>query len=194
MATKIRLQRKGKKGNPFYHVVVADSRAPRDGKFIERLGLYNPLTNPPSIDINFDATLAWYQKGAIPTLTCKNLLSQEGILLKDHLLRGVKKGALTLEQADAKFETWKQEKNSKLKSIELKSTESKNNELKKRFEQEIKVKEKRQELLSKKFAEEVEKNKAVEPKVEEVVVEAKEEEVVVAKNTTETNEDLPTAE
>jgi len=106
MATKIRLQRFGKKGKPFFHVVVADSRAPRDGKFIERLGSYNPNTNPATIEINFEKTLAWVNKGAEPTDTARAILSYKGVLYKKHLEGGVKKGALTQEQADEKFTAW----------------------------------------------------------------------------------------
>ena len=106
MATKIRLQRFGKKGKPFFHVVVADSRSPRDGKFIERLGSYNPNTNPATIDLNFDKTLDWVNKGAEPTDTCRAILSYKGVLYKKHLEGGVKKGALTAEQAEVKFTEW----------------------------------------------------------------------------------------
>jgi small subunit ribosomal protein S16 len=106
MATKIRLQRFGKKGKPFFHVVVADSRSPRDGKFIERLGSYNPNTNPATIEINFEKTLDWVNKGAEPTDTARAILSYKGVLYKKHLEGGVKKGALTAEQADAKFAAW----------------------------------------------------------------------------------------
>ncbi|HYK76895.1 MAG TPA: 30S ribosomal protein S16 [Daejeonella sp.] len=116
MATKIRLQRFGKKGKPFYHVVVADSRAPRDGKFIERIGSYNPNTNPATIDINFDKALDWVNKGAQPTDTCRAILSYRGILYKKHLQGGVKKGALTPEQAEAKFAEWLQGKEGKIES------------------------------------------------------------------------------
>src|SRR3954467_11865317 len=110
MATKIRLQRFGKKGKPFYHVVVADSRSPRDGKFIERLGSYNPNTNPATIEINFDKTLDWVTKGAQPTDTCRAILSYKGILYKKHLEGGVKKNALTEEQAAEKFQAWLDQK------------------------------------------------------------------------------------
>ncbi|HEY1005518.1 MAG TPA: 30S ribosomal protein S16 [Sphingobacteriaceae bacterium] len=106
MATKIRLQRFGKKGKPFYHVVVADSRAPRDGRFIERIGSYNPNTNPATIDLNFDKALDWVNKGAQPTDTCRAILSYKGVLYMKHLQGGVKKGALTEEQAEAKFNDW----------------------------------------------------------------------------------------
>ena len=110
MATKIRLQRHGKKGKPFYYIVVADARAPRDGRFIERLGSYNPNTNPATIDINFDKALTWITNGAQPTDTCRAILSYNGLLYKKHLQGGVKKGALTQEQADAKFAEWTNQK------------------------------------------------------------------------------------
>ncbi|WP_276346019.1 30S ribosomal protein S16 [Daejeonella sp. JGW-45] len=114
MATKIRLQRFGKKGKPFYHVVVADARAPRDGKFIERIGSYNPNTNPATIDINFDKALDWVNKGAQPTDTCRAILSYKGVMYKKHLEGGVKKGALTAEQAETKFAAWLDSKEGKI--------------------------------------------------------------------------------
>lgn len=114
MAVKIRLQRHGKKDSAFFHVVVSDGRAPRDGKFIEKLGIYNPNTNPATIDINFDTTLNWLLKGAQPTDTCRAILSYKGVMYKKHLLGGVKKGALTEAQADQKFNKWLQEKESKV--------------------------------------------------------------------------------
>ncbi len=110
MATKIRLQRRGRKGYPFYHIVIADSRAPRDGKFIEKVGSYNPNTNPATITINFDRALYWLQVGAQPTDTTRNILSEEGVLLKKHLLGGVAKGAFTEADAEKKFEAWKADK------------------------------------------------------------------------------------
>ncbi len=106
MATKIRLQRFGKKGKPFYHVVVADARAPRDGKFIERLGSYNPNTNPATIELNFEKAVTWVLNGAEPTDTARAILSYKGVLYKKHLEVGVRKGALTQEQADAKYTQW----------------------------------------------------------------------------------------
>ena len=110
MATKIRLQRGGRKARPIYSIVVADSRAPRDGRFIEKLGSYNPNTNPATIDLNFDSTLTWVMKGAQPTDTARTILSHKGVMMKKHLLEGVRKGALTEEQADAKFEAWTSDK------------------------------------------------------------------------------------
>src|ERR1700742_1373859 len=114
MATKIRLQRHGKKGKPFYYIVVADARAPRDGRFIERLGSYNPNTNPATIDINFDQALDWVNKGAQPTDTCRAILSYKGVLYKKHLQGGLKKGALTEEQVETKFQTWLDQKEGKI--------------------------------------------------------------------------------
>ena len=114
MAVKIRLQRHGKKDSAFYHLVVADGRAPRDGKFIEKLGVYNPNSNPATIDINFDSTLNWLMKGAQPTDTCRAILSYKGIMLKKHLIEGVIKGALTEVQAEQKFNKWLDEKASKI--------------------------------------------------------------------------------
>ena len=114
MPTKIRLQRHGKKRYAYYHVVVADARAPRDGKFIEKLGSYNPNDNPATIDIDFDRCLHWVKTGAQPTDTCKALLSYKGVMHKDHLDRGVLKGAMTQEQADKKFDAWMKEKESKV--------------------------------------------------------------------------------
>jgi len=114
MATKIRLQRFGKKGKPFYHVVVADARAPRDGKFIERIGSYNPNTNPATIDLNFDKALDWVNKGAQPTDTCRAILSYKGVMYKKHLEGGVKKGALTAEQSETKFAEWLESKEGKI--------------------------------------------------------------------------------
>ena len=114
MATKIRLQRHGKKGKPFYYIVVADARAPRDGRFIERLGSYNPNTNPATIDINFDKTLDWVNNGAQPTDTCRAILSYKGVLYKKHLEGGLKKGALTEEQVESKFQEWLDGKEGKI--------------------------------------------------------------------------------
>jgi len=114
MATKIRLQRHGKKGKPFYYIVVADARAPRDGRFIERIGSYNPNTNPATIDINFDKTLDWVNSGAQPTDTCRAILSYKGVLYRKHLQGGVAKGALTAEQADEKFQAWLDQKDGKI--------------------------------------------------------------------------------
>ena len=116
MATKIRLQRGGRKARPIYSIVVADARAKRDGRFIEKLGTYNPNTNPATIDLNFDSALSWVMKGAQPTDTARAILSYRGVMMKKHLLEGVRKGALTDEQAEAKFEAWTNEKESKIQN------------------------------------------------------------------------------
>jgi small subunit ribosomal protein S16 len=110
MPVKIRLQRHGKKGKPFYWIVAADSRAKRDGRFLEKLGTYNPNVNPAEINLNVDGAVQWLQNGAQPTDTARAILSYKGALLKNHLMGGVAKGALTEEQAEAKFNAWVEEK------------------------------------------------------------------------------------
>ncbi|BCY28070.1 30S ribosomal protein S16 [Flavobacterium okayamense] len=114
MPVKIRLQRHGKKGKPFFWIVAADSRAKRDGKFLEKLGTYNPNTNPATIDLNLDGAVQWLHNGAQPTDTARAILSYKGALLKHHLDGGVRKGALTQEQADAKLAAWLDEKAGKV--------------------------------------------------------------------------------
>jgi small subunit ribosomal protein S16 len=106
MSVKIRLARKGRKKQAFYHVVVADSRSPRDGRFIEKIGIYNPITDPATIDINFEKALGWLQKGAQPTDTCRAILKYKGVMLKKHLIEGVKKGAFDEAEADRRFNEW----------------------------------------------------------------------------------------
>lgn len=110
MPVKIRLQRHGKKGKPFYWIVAADARAKRDGKFLEKLGIYNPNTNPATIELNLDNSVQWLQNGAQPTDTARAILSYKGVLLKHHLLGGLRKGALTEEQVEEKFDAWLKEK------------------------------------------------------------------------------------
>ncbi|MGC6525078.1 MAG: 30S ribosomal protein S16 [Flavobacteriaceae bacterium] len=114
MPVKLRLQRHGKKGKPFYWIVAADSRSKRDGRFLEKLGTYNPNTNPAQIDLNVDGAVKWLENGAQPTDTTRAILSHEGVLLKKHLAGGVKKGALTEEQAEEKFQAWVAEKKAKI--------------------------------------------------------------------------------
>lgn len=114
MPVKIRLQRHGKKGKPFYWIVAADARSKRDGKFLDKIGTYNPNTNPATIDLNLDSAVKWLHNGAQPTDTAKAILSYKGALLKHHLDGGVTKGALTQEQADAKLATWLEEKSGKV--------------------------------------------------------------------------------
>lgn len=114
MAVKIRLQRRGRKKAPFYHIVVADARAPRDGRFIEKLGTYNPMTKPATIDLDRDKAFDWLGKGAQPTDTARAILRFKGVLYRTHLERGVKKGALTQEQADEKYKEWIDAKDEKI--------------------------------------------------------------------------------
>tara|TARA_R110000850_G_scaffold28388_3_gene79398 strand:+ start:399 stop:926 length:528 start_codon:yes stop_codon:yes gene_type:complete len=116
MSVKIRLQRHGKKGKPYYWIVAADARAKRDGKYLEKLGSYNPNTNPATIELNIDGAVQWLQNGAQPTETAKGILSYKGAMLKNHLAGGVRKGALTEEQAEAKFTAWLEEKASKVEA------------------------------------------------------------------------------
>ena len=118
MSVKIRLQRHGRKGKPFFWVVAADSRSKRDGRSLEKLGTYNPNTNPATIELDIDASVKWLQNGAQPTDTARAILSYKGVLLKNHLAGGVKKGALTEEQAEAKFQAWLDEKNAKVSKKE----------------------------------------------------------------------------
>lgn len=123
MAVKIRLQRKGRKKRPFYHIVVADARAPRDGRFIQKLGTYNPMTSPATIDLDRDAAFDWLMKGAQPTDTTRAILRFKGVLYRKHLERGVSKGALTQEQADAKYQAWIEEKEGKIADRVAKNAE-----------------------------------------------------------------------
>lgn len=151
MATVIRLQRHGRKNYPFYKIVVTDSRAPRDGRFIEKIGTYNPNTNPSTVELNFERALYWMNVGAQPSDTARSLLSREGVLLMKHLQGGVKKGAFTEEEAQAKFEAWKKDKNQGLQALKSKEEEAKRAEAKKALEAEREVnKAKAEELAAKK--------------------------------------------
>lgn len=143
MATKIRLQRHGKKGKAFYYIVVADSRAPRDGRFIERIGSYNPNTNPATVEINFEKSLDWVNKGAQPTDTCRAILSYKGVLYRKHLQGGVAKGALTEEQAEAKFNAWLEQKEGKITGKKTSLTNAKEEARKAALAAEAKKKEER---------------------------------------------------
>jgi small subunit ribosomal protein S16 len=153
MPVKIRLARHGKKGSAFYHIVIADSRAPRDGKFIERLGTYNPNTNPATIDFDFERALYWVQTGAQPTDTCRAILSYKGVLYKQHLLNGVKKGAFNVEEAENRFNTWKEQKESKIQAKKDMLADKSMTEKQKRLNAETKVREERAQAISKKLAE-----------------------------------------
>jgi small subunit ribosomal protein S16 len=167
MPVKIRLSKKGRKKLPYYHIVVADSRAPRDGKFVERIGLYNPQTNPATIELNFDRALDWLQKGAQPTDTCRAILSEQGVLMKKHLLEGAKKGAFSTEEAESRFQKWYSEKEATLKAQSDKISKSKDEEKKKRLEAESKVKEAKAQEVAKKLKAEIEEAKAAAEEPEE---------------------------
>ena len=149
MATKIRLQRNGRKSYAFYSIVIADARAPRDGRFTEKIGTYNPNTNPATVDLNFERALHWVMVGAQPTDTVRNILSREGVYMKKHLLGGVVKGAFDEAQAEAKFNAWKENKQSGLAALKAKEEEAKKAEAKARLEAEKKV----NEEIAKKVAE-----------------------------------------
>lgn len=153
MATKIRLQRRGRKDYPFYQIIIADSRAPRDGKFIEKVGSYNPNTNPATVTLNFDRALYWLQVGAQPTDTVRNLLSEEGVLMKKHLLGGVTKGAFSVADAETKFEAWKANKDKATESVKNKHAEKASAEAKARFEAEQAVNKAKAEAVAQKRAE-----------------------------------------
>ena len=133
MPVKIRLQRHGKKGKPYYWIVAADTRSKRDGKYLEKLGSYNPNVNPPIIELDIDGSVKWLQNGAQPTHTARNILSYKGVMLKHHLLGGVAKGALTLEEAETKLAAWLEEKiskiDSKISSLEKEEANKKAKEL-----------------------------------------------------------------
>jgi len=169
MPVKIRLKREGRKKKPFYHIVIADSRAPRDGRFIEKIGYYNPNTNPATIELDFDKALDWLLKGAQPTDTCRAILSYRGVLYKKHLLIGVKKGAFSEEEADRRFEAWMKEKEAKIQAKRDRLKQGREYEEKKRLEEEAKIKEARAQEIAKKRAEEagVEAEEAVEAPIEE---------------------------
>lgn len=138
MPTRIRLQRKGKKGRPYYHVVVADSRAPRDGKYIERIGAYDPNQNPAFIEVDRDKALDWLQKGAQPSDTCRAILMYTGVVYKNHLANGVKKGAFNQEEADRRFDVWLTEKNNKVEAKKAGLAQGKDAAQKSRIEAEVK--------------------------------------------------------
>ncbi|MEQ9593729.1 MAG: 30S ribosomal protein S16 [Cyclobacteriaceae bacterium] len=150
MAVKIRLARRGRKKLAMYDVVVADARAPRDGRFIEKIGTYNPLTNPASIDLKDDRAFHWLMNGAQPSDTVKAMLSYRGVMLKKHLQIGVVKGALTQEQADAKLAEWMKEKEGKIQNKRDNLATAKSDAAKARKEAESKVREKRAEAIREK--------------------------------------------
>ncbi len=162
MSTKIRLSRHGKKGYAFYHIVVADSRAPRDGRFIEKLGTYNPNTNPATVVLNFESAVRWVGVGAQPTDTARSILSKEGVMYRHHLNGGVRKGAFTEEVAEQKFAKWKAEKEAKTASTKAALDAAKAKTAKERLEAETKVKEAKAAALAAKLAEAAAAAKAAE--------------------------------
>ena len=153
MAVKIRLARKGRKKLAYYHIVVADSRSPRDGRYIERIGKYNPLTNPATIELDFDKALGWLQNGAIPSETCRAILSYKGVLIKKHLLEGVRKGAFDEAEATKRFEEWMKQNDAKIEAKKSGLEKSRDDELARMLAAEKKINEARAEKLAKKQAE-----------------------------------------
>lgn len=172
MPVKIRLARHGKKGYAFYHIVVADSRAPRDGKFIEKIGTYNPNTNPATIDLDFDKALDWLQKGAQPTDTCRSILSYKGVLYKKHLLGGVAKGAFDEAAANSRFEKWIGEKAAKISAKTQKLSGEKEKAEQARLAAEKELKEKRAKAIEAKREEARAAQQASESPAEESAGEA----------------------
>ncbi|MDI3521124.1 MAG: small subunit ribosomal protein [Anaerophaga sp.] len=153
MPVKIRLARHGRKRYAYYHIVVADSRAPRDGKYIERIGSYNPNTNPATIELNFDKALDWLGKGAQPTDTARAILSYKGVLMKKHLLEGVKKGAFDEAEAERRFQKWMEEKEARIQAKKDQVSAESEKERKARLEREAKINAERAEKLAKRNAE-----------------------------------------
>ncbi|XOV67364.1 MAG: 30S ribosomal protein S16 [Fluviicola sp.] len=187
MATRIRLQRHGKKGKAFYHIVSADSRAKRDGRFIEKLGTYNPNTNPATIDLDFDRALHWVATGAEMSDTARAILSYKGVLYKNHLIKGVAKGALTEAQVEERFAKWLEEKESKVTAKSDKATKDAEKAKADRLKAEAEVSAAR--------AKEIEAKNAPEPEVEEApAAEADAEEAPAADETEAPSEEAPKAE
>jgi small subunit ribosomal protein S16 len=152
MAVKIRLARKGRKKLAYYHIVVADSRSPRDGRYIEKIGKYNPLTNPASIELDFDKALGWLQNGAVPSDTCRAILSYKGVLIKKHLLEGVKKGAFDDAEATKRFEEWMKKNEEKIDAKKSGLEKSMDDRLVELLAAEKKINETRAAKLAKKQA------------------------------------------
>ena len=182
MPAKIRLQRHGKKGQPFYHIVIADGRAPRDGKFIEKLGTYNPMTKPATIEIDIDGAVKWLQNGAQPTDTVRAILSYKGVLYKKHLLGGVAKGAFTQEEAEVKFEAWMKEKADKVTNAAKAHVDDMAKSKAEMLAAEVKVSEARAEAIAKRKAEAIE---AQVKEAQEAETPVTEEEAPEAEETTE---------
>jgi small subunit ribosomal protein S16 len=153
MAVKIRLARKGRKKLAFYHIVVADSRSPRDGRYIEKIGSYNPVTNPATIELDFDKALGWLQNGALPTDTCRAILSYKGVMLKKHLLEGVKKGAFDEAEATKRYETWMAQNEAKIESKKSGLEKSRDDQLDKQLTAEKRINDARLAKIAKRKAE-----------------------------------------
>jgi small subunit ribosomal protein S16 len=191
MAVRIRLARKGRKRTAYYHIVVADSRSPRDGRYIEMIGLYNPLTNPATIELNFDKALGWLQNGAIHTETCRAILSYKGVLIKKHLLEGVKKGAFDDVEATRRFEEWMKQNEAKIEAKKSGLEKSQDDELGKRLAAEKKINEARAARLAKRQAElaarsEAESQPEAAPAEEQAPAEVKTESPAEGETSTET--------
>lgn len=169
MAVKLRLARHGRKSNPFYYVVATDGRSPRDGKFIERIGSYNPKTNPATIELNFEKALTWLMNGAQPTDTVRRILSYKGVMMKKHLLEGVRKGAFDEAEAEKRFAAWLGQKEAKISNKISGLDKAKREEEKAKFEAEKKVKEQRAEAIAKKYSDAV-KAQAEEAETEEAPI------------------------
>jgi len=183
MAVKIRLARKGRKKLAYYHIVVADSRSPRDGRYIERIGSYNPVTDPATIELDFNKALDWLQKGAQPTDTCRAILSYKGIMLKKHLLEGVKKGAFDEAEAEKRFSEWMKQQEEKVDSKKSRLEKTADDSKIERVEAEKKINEKRAAAIAKKNAQMAAKAEAAEKSeapAAEVVADAVTEETISA--------------
>lgn len=191
MATRIRLQRFGKKNQPFYSIVIADGRAPRDGRFIEKIGTYNPLTHPATINLNFERALYWVEVGASPSETVRSILKREGVMLMKHLRGGIAKGALTEIEAQRRFEAWKQERDSKINNLKREAVEQERKESKLRLESESKVREAIAQKVAAKYQAEAQAEAEAEATVEgeEVSAEVQTEEPTPEDSNPEVKED-----
>ena len=188
MAVKIRLARKGRKKLAYYHIVVADSRSPRDGRYIEKIGSYNPITNPATIELDFDKALGWLQNGALPTDTCRAILSYKGVMIKKHLLEGVKKGAFDDAEASKRFDEWMKQNEAKIEAKKSSLEKSQDDEVGQKLSVEKKINEARAAKLAKRNAD-LAKAAAAGDKVEEAV-----EEEAPAEESVPSEESLPSEE
>ena len=191
MPVKMRLARHGRKRYAYYHIVVADSRSPRDGRYIERIGNYNPRTNPATIELDFDKALGWLQNGALPTETCRAILSYKGVLMKKHLLEGVKKGAFDDAEATRRFETWMKQNEEKIESKKSNLEKSKDDDVSKRLLAEKKVNDARAARLAKKLADQAAREAADSAPEKPIAVEAAADAVDEAPAVEETSAEAP---